>query len=285
MAKKTKISYFKNVSDTYPKTISLEDWLKKTIKPPKNLDDLVKKYRNLKSQRLKQTIPCVTISSQFKNKRNLKNIKSKNGLICLDIDPKENPVANMKLVKDLLSTHPSCLYCGFSVSNNGVYAIIKIKRGVSLKKYFKHFEKSLKSLGIIIDKSCKDYTRLRFFSVDKKAYYNKKAKTYQITKKKIIKPKHSENTRLEDFEKVETVIKLIESNQIDITENYQDWIKLAGSLYNGFGEKGRSYFHRISKFYPKYSEKKTNRKFDNCKNMSLDLSTFFYIANNYRIRY
>ena len=79
---------------------------------------------------------------------------------------------------------------------------------------------------------------------------------------------------------------MIESKGIDSTQNYQDWIKIGASLNNGFGEAGRDLFHRVSKFHKKYKQKKTDNKFDSCKKLNnISLSSFFYITNEYGIRY
>ena len=286
--KKTKVSYFKNVSDTVPKDFSLDKWLKDTIKPPDLLKKQVAKYRSTRDKSQKLKIPCVTISATFKRKRNLDNIKVKNGLICLDIDKDSNPIADMNLVKEFLKKHPSTVYVGFSVSRQGIYAIIRISEQKPLIKYFEYFKEKLKELGITIDESCKDYTRLRFFSVDEDAYYNPDAKVFVLPKKpkKPKKKKISDLATKGNFNKVEAVVSLIEANAIDITSDYNDWVKIAGALYNAFGETGREFFHRVSKYNHGYKFKDADRKFDNCRNMTrVTLSSFFYIADSYGIRY
>jgi hypothetical protein len=274
------------VSDTKPKDVSLDKWLSDTINPPDELKNKIVNYRKTKDPKAKLKIPCITVSATFKKVRNLDNIKSKNELICLDIDKKENPVADMNAVKEYLSHHPATLYTGFSVSNEGVYAIIKIDKKDKLIKYFIHFRKSLKSIGINIDESCKDYTRLRFFSYDKTAYYNPDAKLFQIPKKKKFKKVKFTGVSKSNLNKVESVVSLIEQNAVDITTDYNDWVKIAGSLYNAFGETGRQYFHRISRYNHGYKQKAADLKFDRCRNMNrISLSTFFYIANSYGIKY
>lgn len=295
----TKISLFNNVQDNKPKTVDLDEWLEATISGQGDLKKQVQKYRKLRSKNLKLQIPCVTISAVFKKKRNLKNIKTKNNFIVLDIDRfAKDKKSNCNLcldfdkVKSLMSTFPACYYVGYSVSSDGVdvkdgmYAIIKLKKGTSLIKAFKHFKKRLARIGINIDESCKDYTRLRFYSYDPDAYYNPKAKAFAIPKKVKYKGKASGAAKKSDENKVEIVIGLIEANQIDITSNYEDWYKIAGALYNAFGERGRDYFHRVSQFYPDYKRKQTDKKFNHCMNMkNVSLSSFFHIASNHGIRY
>ena len=286
--KKTKVSYFKNVSDTKPKDFNLDKWLRDTISPPEELRLQVEKFRVSKSKPLKLKIPCITVSATFKDVRNLDNIKNKNDLICLDIDKDSNLVVDMNLAKEFFSKHPSTLYTGYSVSEKGIYAIIKISKDKPLIKYFEYFRKKLKGIGITIDESCKDYTRLRFFSVDENAYYNIDAKPFSIPKKvKRKKTKYKGNDFSKtNLNKVEAVVSLIEQNAIDITCEYTDWVKIAGTLYNSFGETGRQFFHRISKYNHNYKFKDADKKFDNCRNMNkVSLSTFFFIANSYGIRY
>ena len=193
----------------------------------------------------------------------------------------------MSKVKSFLSKHPSTLYCGYSASKDGVYCILKIDKKVPLKKYFKYLKNKLSLNGIFIDESCMDITRLRFYSYDPEAFYNKKPLTLRLPKKeKIKKQKFQGNISKDNLHKVESVVRSIEENSIDITSDYSDWVKIAGSLYNTFGESGRAFFHRISRFHPDYKEKSTDRKFDNCRTMRrVSLSTFFYIANSYGIRY
>lgn len=295
----TKISYFSRASDTKPVTINLDSWLKDTINPSLELKEQVEDYRHLKNKKLKTKIPAVTISATFKKKRDLNFIKSKNNFIVLDIDRYAkskkatcNLCIDMDRVKELFKQIPACYYVGYSVSSDGekvkdgMYAVIKLKKGTTLKKAFNYFKTKLSRIGINIDESCKDYSRLRFFSYDPKAYYNPKAKSFSIPKKRKLKSSSTGYASKSDQEKVELVVGLIESNGIDITSDYEDWYKIAGSLYNAFGENGRSYFHRISKFYSEYSEKETNKKFSNCTNMrKVSLSSFFHVATKHGIRY
>ncbi|AGO49364.1 Vir E/ primase domain containing protein [Cellulophaga phage phi3:1] len=298
--KKHKISYFENVGDTKPKSTNLDDWLSKTIDPPSELKSKVNQYRKLGFARLKRSIPCVTISATFKDRRHLDNIRKKNDFIVLDIDryaknktSKCNLCVDLEKVKELFINVKSCYYVGYSVSSNGkdvqdgMYIIIRLKKGTSLLKAFKHFKKKLNRIGVNIDESCKDRTRLRFFSYDPNAYYNKKAEAYEIPKKRKIKAKPTENfNNKDDQQKVESIISVIEANGVDITSDYQDWYKIAGALYNSFGENGRDYFHRISRFYSGYKYKKADAKFDGCRNMNkVSLSSFFHITDKHGIRY
>lgn len=287
-----KVSYFSNVEDTDPKDINLEDWLKRTLDISDKFSAKVLKYRITKKKKHKEKIPCITISASFGKYRNLKNIKKKNNFICLDVDryskgnkKPSNVCIDMFRVKKLFIDHPCTFFTGFSTGGDGVYAIIRIA-DTDLEKYFNHFQEKFAKIGINIDSSCKDYTRLRFFSLDVAGYFNPDAKNYKIKEKEELKPVNRKAVSIDDEQKVEFVIELMEQQGIDITSDYNDWIKIGGALYNTFGERGRDYFHRISKLHPDYKFSKADKKFDNCRKMNkTNLASLFYIADSYGIRY
>ena len=80
---------------------------------------------------------------------------------------------------------------------------------------------------------------------------------------------------------IETIISRIESQQIDITANYADWRDVGFAFADAFGETGRDYYHRISRFYPNYSASECDKQFDNClkaKGTGITIKTFFHLA-------
>jgi len=290
-----KISYFENVEDVSPKDYDLDEWLKLTIEPTEELENRVERYRESLDKKIKETLPCVTLSASFKGYRNLKNIDKRNNLICIDVDrfskskkAKSNPCIDMLLVKEFFSNHPCTYYCGYSVSGDyfGVYAIIMINNPNIFDEYFLFFQENLAKMGINIDNACKDLSRLRFFSIDKEAYYNPDALYYKMPSE-IPKPKPKEiKVNISDKEKIDSIVNQIKQRAIDITSDYSEWIKLASSLYVFFGESGLDYFKTISQFHPEYDEQKAEKKFHSCKKMyNSKIDTFFAIASSYGIRY
>lgn len=80
---------------------------------------------------------------------------------------------------------------------------------------------------------------------------------------------------------IETIISRIESQQIDITANYADWRDVGFAFADAFGETGRDYYHRISRFYHNYSASECDKQFDNClkaKGTGITIKTFFHLA-------
>lgn len=90
-----------------------------------------------------------------------------------------------------------------------------------------------------------------------------------------------ENEPQPNLSDVEHIIQQIEANQIDIATAYSDWRNIGFAFADEFGESGRDYFHRISRFYADYSANDCDRQFDNClkaKGQGISLKTFFYHA-------
>lgn len=292
-------SMFNNAEDIIPKDFDLFKWLKWTINPPKEYEEKVLKYRETYLRKDKIKIPCITPSAAFHTERNLNNIQHHNPIICFDVDrfskskkTPQNPCINFDYAKEFFSKHPSCIYAGFSCSGNddGLYVIMLIHHKDKLLEYFEYFRESLALKGINIDPSCKDYTRCRFFSVDREAYFNPDAKPFKLSepKKEVVAEVRRETgvQIIDDADKVWKVVLECERLNIDITSNYQDWIKIGAGLFNSFGEDGRNFFHRISAIYSGYDNKETDRKFDSCKRMNkITLGSFFRIANDYGIKY
>jgi hypothetical protein len=80
---------------------------------------------------------------------------------------------------------------------------------------------------------------------------------------------------------VEQIIQQIESNQIDIASAYSDWRNIGFAFADEFGEGGRDYFHRISRFYVDYNQVECDSQYDKCltaKGQGVSLKTFFYHA-------
>lgn len=82
---------------------------------------------------------------------------------------------------------------------------------------------------------------------------------------------------------IETVTRRIEESQIDITAGYDNWRNCAFALASELGEAGRSFFHRISKFYTDYNQDETDKQYTACLKAGRDgitINTFFGLAKD-----
>jgi len=93
------------------------------------------------------------------------------------------------------------------------------------------------------------------------------------------KPTTSQPSNISDD--TEQIISRIEAYHTDITANYSDWRDIGFALADEFGERGRDYYHRISRFYPSFSTTDCNKQYDLClkaKGHGVTLKTFFHLA-------
>ena len=69
---------------------------------------------------------------------------------------------------------------------------------------------------------------------------------------------------LNSGDKLDRLINRIVSQGIDITNSYKNWFEVGAALANEYGERGREYFHQLSKFHPEYSPGKCDKQYDHC---------------------
>jgi hypothetical protein len=86
-----------------------------------------------------------------------------------------------------------------------------------------------------------------------------------------------------DNDDIETITARIESTATDIAPNYSDWCDLGFALADAMGESGRQYYHRLSRFYPSYTEAETNKQFNSCLKANghgVTIKTLFHLAKS-----
>jgi predicted P-loop ATPase len=201
----------------------------------------------------KELTTCVTASGSFKQ-RAANKLLEHSGFICLDIDAKDQiaevDIERIKRNEYVYSVHRS-------LSGNGYAVFIRIDGArhldafLSLENYF------MVQFSIVLDKSCKDTSRLRFVSYDPDIYINKKSKQFKTYLKKKDKPKPKPVVIKTDFD--DMVVKAAPMNLFD---NYEDYIRLAFALTQEFSESGRNYFHSLCQSSPKYSHRQAERDYN-----------------------
>ena len=89
----------------------------------------------------------------------------------------------------------------------------------------------------------------------------------------------SEDTRA----KVERIVSLIEQKGIDITNGYDNWVKVGFALTSEFQEAGRGFFHRVSRQSTEYKAGDTDKQYNKCLSAHGDgitIATFFQMAKD-----
>ena len=282
----TKISFYSNVEDNVGTEISLRDFLfcdqyKEQIEHIRSIQD--EKIQ----KRLKLLLPLATISGTFAPIRKAENLVTHSNLLCIDIDKKDNMGVDwFDDLKHEWHNIPQILYAGRSIRGKGWFAIFRIAYPDKHKAQFEALQRDFVSSGLVIDKACKDVSRMRFISYDPEPYVNENATLYN---KVWVEPKptyHSTSTYSggDDIEQVEKCCHIIADRGIDITATYDDWFHVGAALAS-LGERGRSLFHLVSSQNAKYKAAETDKKFDNLlRNVSsINIGTFFHVCSQYGI--
>lgn len=160
--------------------------------------------------------------------------------------------------------------------------------------------------GSAIDESGKDERRACYLPYDGTVYYEPKnsynsmfepkewiktieenKEVYEKTKETISYSVVSEKVDYDeaDYQHVDEIVKRIESQCIDITSDYNDWLKCAYAFLNTFGKDGEDFFVRVSKFYPSFDEAACRNQYNACsRNVGQgDIGMFVNIAKKYGI--
>ena len=84
---------------------------------------------------------------------------------------------------------------------------------------------------------------------------------------------------LED--EIKQLVCSIESASADIVPDYTSWRDLGFALADALGESGRSYFHRLSRFYTGYDEREADKQYSAClrsHGSGITINTLFHLA-------
>ena len=82
---------------------------------------------------------------------------------------------------------------------------------------------------------------------------------------------------------INNVVNQLEQKQIDITNDYSDWVKIGFALADALGEGGREYFHRVSCLSAKYEANHCNQQYDKCvksNGSGISAKSFFHLAKS-----
>lgn len=305
------ISAFPNAKSTQPTTVTISQFLRSTRHKEQVLairSEADKKRRD----ELKKRLPGATISGTF-TKRAADCITAYNGLVCMDFDADANPTLTTDQMKEILVKLDEVAYVGLSAGGKGVFAIVP----TNLTDPAHHAEivdilgAAFAALGLTYDRSCKDVSRLRFVSYDPDAWWNPAPVPFDATKILALKAAHEESrpprplvirqtrsaspsgagggagggggARVDRTrERVEALISAVEMARHDLTQHYDDWIKLGFAIASHFGMEGEDYYQRLSAFHPKYDHLETSKKYgDFVRNgRRIKIGTFFKILEN-----
>lgn len=267
--------------------------------------------------RRKGALPSATLSALFSYRKGACLLRH-TGYIVLDIDLGDNRnLANFDNIMFVLRQQPEIAIAMRSCSGKGYLALARLALPTQLpqpadmtgatdeereaaamaivechKSQARALQRKYRNLGITLDSSCSDVTRLRFASYDTDAYVNPAARPFTValapTAVNRIAPivRHTpryNRTETEDttVDKVERLVRQIEQRGINIVPTYDQWIRVGFALRTLGDAIGREYFHRISRIdTAKYSPANCDYHYNSLTNPNSTIGTFIAICRD-----
>jgi hypothetical protein len=299
----TRVSVFKNALSTEPVDVALKNFIFSQKHRP-SVDAVRAATDKARRNELKKHLPAATISGTF-TVRKREGISKYNGLVALDFDEADNPGTSPEEMKQRLAVFNEVAYAGLSASGRGVWAIVPTNN-TNPEHHALVVETLIETMArydLYADKACKDVCRLRYFSYDANAYIRTDAvhvfdavriiefkqrvanefNPYQRPRTIITREKA--NTRTDDertYQQVADCITMMQQRNIDLTADYDQWVRLGMALASEFGSQGENLYHAISSMHPKYNYQETTKKYlDFCRNGSkVKIGSFFHICSS-----
>lgn len=236
-------------------------------------------------KKLKAEMICILPSCTDCTDRKADAVYTHTGLMQIDIDLDKNThITDWEKLKIDISHIPQVAYCGLSVSNLGLWAIIPISNTEKHLEHFLYVEDYFRKRGYTIDASCKNVQRLRGYSFDPNAYYNHQAQTLSNFCKPIKAPPRPLNTihgTTDNHISVKAAIDQINARNLDIAPDYESYLELAFCFANEFGANGEGYFLDVCSHHHAYDEKKAIAKYKNAlatNSGRVSIGTFFHLC-------
>ncbi|TCO07013.1 DUF3987 domain-containing protein [Natronoflexus pectinivorans] len=107
--------------------------------------------------------------------------------------------------------------------------------------------------------------------------------TNNVTEKNTVSIPAIPQSNIDTSNEIEIVTLRIEAASIDIAPNYTDWRDLGFALADALGERGRSYYHRLSSFYPGYNQSETDKQYNAClasHGHGVTIKTLYHLAKS-----
>lgn len=267
------ISIFEKKTDSISsRNLSITDYIN-DIKDGKWQDEVLDVRAGRKK---KDSVQCVTLSGVFKERAAAKIIEH-SGFICIDVDQKDQIC---KVDIEALKNDNYIYAAHLSISGFGYAILIKIDSNKHLEAFLGIENYLFVNYSIVIDKSCKDTSRLRFVSYDPDIYVNEKSKVFKkyLPKKEVVKFQKKTIVVKSDFDEM-----VNHAVGLNLFDDYQNYITLAFALTSEFGENGRTYFHLLASSSAKYDQQKADKHYDKAlsrDSSGITISSVYYIFKN-----
>ncbi len=287
LLKNAEVSFFENAKSDVGEQFTLYQLINKDYTFKEQVEEIRMCHDKTKRDGLKKQAFAFTASGTFDGKRKKEKLLKHSGFICIDIDKKDNErIGNFNTLHEEFSKIINIAVCSKSIGGEGYFLLIPIKDTSKHEAYFDALHFAFEELGISIDKSCRDITRLRFVSEDPSKYI-----AHEVVLFDSILPIQPTKIEVSDnsIHDILSLILSIQDQEIDITCEYCDWFAIGCALANTYGEEGFNYYIQLSQFHPKYNYKEAHKQYKSCllnapyKN-GYGIGTIYLIAKKYGMK-
>jgi hypothetical protein len=290
---KGRFSYFASpISNTKPMGESDLSRIYDLIKSEK-WAQTTERLRSLSSQEERRRykaahLDFVTFSGRFRSRR-ASALVEYSGLICIDIDHIESRERLEEMRQQLIADDelkPKLVFR--SPSGDGLKLVIESGAQERHREAYDAAIKHIRARYQIEADHTPDVARACFLCYDPKAYFRLQItdNRVQITDNRVqstdyrVQRVERGEGRLDDYGRIEVIVCRLESRRRDVTERYRDWFRIGLALASIFGEGGREFYHRISRFYPRYTIEETDGQYERClryTNHTTSIGTLIYL--------
>jgi len=270
------VSIFTTHRNTTPSTSSELQTILGNIRDGRWQDEILA-YRTGKGT--KDNLQAFTTSGHFKTRKSDQLIQH-SGFICMDIDEQDNPNIEQGAAK--LRLDP-LLYAMFrSAGGKGYCAIFPIDPNRHLDAYLGLEKRIADRYELIVDRACKDVTRLRYVSYDPDIYIAEskpaRFKEYLPKPSAPMRQQYVGNNSDDEY-----MISQIITKNVNLCESYHDWYRVGCAIISKYKDapEGREIFHRLSQVSAKYNAQKCDAKYDELQKTSrgeIKYATLVYMA-------
>ncbi len=237
----------------------------------------------------------VTFSGIFIQRRAVNLVRHSN-LLCFDYDHLGNIEQLRHIRQQLIADSALDVQLLFrSPSGDGLKVVVRrdiYHEGMSLQQILSNHASEYQRIShyiwqrhrLLADKTI-DVARACFLCNDPEAYIKLPSvvstdSSGLNSRDTACRVRSKENQKNNNETTIEQMIQRLEAQRRDVTACYYDWFRIGMALANQFGESGRTFYHRISCYYPRYTYAETNRQYDRClryNNYQVSLGTLIYL--------
>ena len=250
-----------------------------------------------KYKEAKRSLPAVAFCGVFAGGHAKENLVKYNNLLVFDID--HLTVEEMRLAYSKMASDTHILAFWVSPSGSGYKGLIRVDycnvpEGSPIDRCYKKAYKDAsvyfqESLGVTLDSSCSDYSRICYVCWDENLYLNVEAVPFNVDCNEVSIEEKSRPVRASfdnhggspgifrpinasgknkqhDRDLIGSVIKYLSKRGLSITRSYDEWLRVGFAIASTFNyDLGLKYFIALSKLDgDKYDETQCAEKLQEC---------------------